>query len=359
MKKETPSCNGTDRQSRPPKARAGRMMLYILLGLAVCILVFFTLLYPIVIVGASREANIKIPKGATEQTVRDSLTKYLGADYANTVIRLSQLRKTDFSTRHGAYTIEKGEKAITAMRRLTSGAQTPVRISINGFRSLPKLVERISRKMEFPPDSLQKILDDPQFMAQYGLTPESAMALFIDDTYEVYWSTPPADVVKKIGENYRRLWNSGNTELAHDLGRTPSDIMIVASIVDEETNDNQEKGTIGRLYLNRLQNNMKLQADPTVRFAIGDFTIQRVTKSDLAFESPYNTYLHTGLPPGPIRTTSAKTVRAVLRSKPNNYLYMCAKEDFSGSHNFSASYDEHLLNASRYRSELDRQGITR
>lgn len=334
-------------------------MLFVLLGLAVCIMIFLAVLFPIAMVGAPQEANIKIPKGATEQNVRDSLTKYMGADYANTVIRLSGLRHPDFSQRHGAYTIPKGENALAAMRRLTSGAQTPVRITINGFRNLPKLVERISRKMEFTPDSLQRILNNPFIMDEFGLKPQSAMALFIDDTYEVYWNTPALEVVRKIGENYKSLWTQENVELAHDLGCTPAEIMILASIVDEETNDGQEKGTIGRLYLNRLQNNMKLQADPTVRFAVGDFTIQRVTKDDLKTESPYNTYLHAGLPPGPIRTTSDQTVLAILRSRPNNYLYMCAKEDFSGTHNFSSSYDEHLKNAARYQSELDRQGIKR
>ena len=121
----------------------------------------------------------------------------------------------------------------------------------------------------------------------------------------------------------------------------------------------QEKGTIGQLYINRLHNNMRLQADPTVRFAAGDFTIQRITKADLKKESPYNTYLHAGLPPGPIRTTSVATVDAILDAEPHNYLYMCAKEDFSGTHNFAATYDRHLENAVRYQSALDRRGITR
>ncbi len=334
-------------------------MLVILLGLAVCISVFLILLWPVVMSEAEQEATIRIPKGATEKNVRDSLEKYLGDDYARTVTRLARLRRTDFSKRHGSYVIAEGTNALGAMRKLTSGAQTPIRITINGFRSLPLLIDRISAKMEFPADSLRDALADPALMAGYGLTPQNAMALFLDDTYETYWTTTARDLVRKIGDNYLFLWNEERTARAADAGLSPADVMTIASITDEETNAMQEKGTIGQLYINRLHNNMRLQADPTVRFAAGDFTIQRITKADLKKESPYNTYLHAGLPPGPIRTTSAATVDAILDAEPHNYLYMCAKEDFSGTHNFAATYDRHLENAVRYQSALDRRGITR
>lgn len=334
-------------------------MLYLLLGLALLIAVFLAALYPMVMVGAPNEATIRIPKNATEQMVNDSLTKYLGESYASKVMRMIKLRRADVSRRFGSYVIPEGTNALGAMRRLTSMAQTPVRITINGFRSLPLLVEKVSAKMNFPADSLWTQLRNPEVMGQYGLTPESAMALFIDDTYEVYWSASAADLVKKIGENYRYLWSEGRVKKAADLGLTPAETMVVASIVDEETNAEEEKETIGRLYVNRLQAGMRLQADPTVRFAVGDFTIRRVSRNDLKVESPYNTYLHHGLPPGPIRTTSAKTVNAILDSRPNDYLYMCAKEDFSGIHNFAADYATHTANALRYQAALDRNGITR
>lgn len=335
------------------------MMLFILLGLALCITAFMVVLYPVVMSSARQEATIRIPAGATERNVRDSLEKYLGPDYTRTVMRLARLRHTDFSKRHGSYTIAEGTNALGAMRKLTSGAQTPVRITINGFRSLPLLIDRVSRKMEFPADSLRAALADTKLMARYGLTPENAMALFLDDTYETYWSTPARDLIAKIGDNYLFLWDEERTTRATDEGLSPSEVMIIASIVDEETNARQEKGTIGQLYINRLRNNMRLQADPTVRFAIGDFTIQRITKADLRTESPYNTYIHSGLPPGPIRTTSRETVDAILNAEPNNYLYMCAKEDFSGTHNFATTYDRHLENAVRYQAALDRHGINR
>ena len=311
-------------QQQRHKAGAGRKMLFILLGLAVCLIAFLVALYPMVSVTAGRSADIRIPAGATAENVRDSLDRYLGPEFARNVMRLARLRHTDFSRRHGSYAVTEGMNVLEATRRLTSGAQTPVRITINGFRSLPLLIGRITAKMVFP-----------------------------------YWTLSARDLVRKIGENYRRLWDTDRTRAAASLGLTPADVMTIASITDEETNSRGEKGTIGRLYINRLHHGMKLQADPTVRFAVGDFTIRRVSRADLRTPSPYNTYLNAGLPPGPIRTTSAETVTAILESKPNNYLYMCASEDFSGTHNFASTYEEHLQNARRYQAELDRRGIKR
>lgn len=316
-------------------------------------------LYPVVARRTAVEASIKILPGSSPADVRDSLEHYFGPEFAARVVRLARLRGADFSNRAGAYTIPEGTNALGAMLRLTSGAQTPVRITINGFRSLPLLVERVSRKLAFPADSLQALLDNPEYMARYGLTPESAMALFVDDTYEVYWTNTARQVLDKIGDNYRYLWNPERTARAAEMGLTPKDVMIIASITDEETNLRSEKGTVGQLYINRLHAGMRLQADPTVRFALGDFTIKRVSKEDLKTESPYNTYRIPGLPPGPIRTTGAQTVKDILDAPPNNYYYMCAKEDFSGGHNFSSSYSEHLGNAARYQSTLDQMGIQR
>lgn len=338
---------------------SGKAMLWILLGLALCIIVFLILMFPVVITGAEREANIKIPKNATKEQVADSLTKYLGEKYSSHVMRLASLRNVDFSKRYGAYTITEGMSALSAMRKLTSGAQTPVKITINGFRNFPLLIERISGKLDFPADSLRTVLADSTFLAEYGLTPESAMSLFLDDTYDVYWTSSAREVLKKIGDNYLYVWNPTFKKRASELGLTPADVTIIASIVDEESNSKTEKGTIGQLYINRIHSKMKLQADPTVRFAIGDFTIKRITKQHLGYDSPYNTYKISGLPPGPIRTTSAETIRLILDAEPNNYLYMCAKEDFSGTHNFAVTYDEHLKNAVRYQSALDKRGITR
>ena len=351
--------NKATRTSTPRRAGANRGMLYLMLGIALLIIVFLIVLYPLIMVGSQETVTIRIPKNATVENVRDSLETHMGKDYASKVMRLIRLRNVDFAKRNGAYEIPAGTNAFGTMRRLTTGGQTPIRVTINGFRSLPLLVERVSQKMEFPADSLWSLLSDSTILEPYGLTPDDAMSLFVEDTYEFYWNTSPRDVLKKFGENYEFLWSEGRRKTASDLGLTPAQVMVLASIVDEETNQLTEKGKIGRLYINRLKKGMKLQADPTVRFALQDFTIKRILKEDLKTESAYNTYLHPGLPPGPIRTTSKQTVIEILTSQPSDYLYMCAKDDFSGFHNFASTYEEHTRNALRYQQALDSREIVR
>lgn len=348
-----------NKKEHPRPGVTGRRMLYIMLGVSLLLIIFLVVAYPLVMTGAPRTAVIRIPKGATEITVRDSLARHFGDEYAGIVMRAASLRRIDYGRRHGSYEITEGTSPLSAMRKLTSGAQTPVRITINGYRSLPLLLQNVADKFEFTVDSLAQALYDKDFLDSYGLTPDNAMAIFINDTYEVYWSATPREVLEKFGKNYRYLWNEGNRAKAAQLGLHPEQIMIIASIVDEETNARSEKGTIGRLYINRLHKGMRLQADPTVRFAIGDFTIQRISNEDLNVTSPYNTYRNDGLPPGPIRTIDKRTVQNILDSKPHDYLYMCARETLDGTHNFAETFDEHTRNALKYRQTLDKLGISR
>lgn len=332
-------------------------MLYTLLGLAFIIILFLLALYPMVIERTQEDVIIRVPANASIENVSDSLTKYYGKGFSSKVTRLLKIRHIDFSKRHGAYLVPAGSNALTAMRRIGRGGQTPLKITVNGFRDIDLLCKRIAAKLDFPADSLRSILADPVTLRAYGLTPEQALALFLDDTYEVYWSASPREIVGKVGRNYLSYWNADNQRKVASLGITPAEAMTIASIADEETNNAGEKGTIARLYLNRLKKGMRLQADPTVRFALKDFTIRRVKGEHLKVESPYNTYLHAGLPPGPIRTTSRATVDALLDSPETNYLYMCAKEDFSGTHNFASTFAEHSQNAARYRKALNERGI--
>lgn len=312
---------------------------------------------PFILSGAQATVSVKIPANASTAQLSDTLVKYFGSSYAGRVMTLTKFSGSDLSSRHGAYLIEKGTSPLRAMRKLTRGAQTPLTITVNGFRSLPLLAERIASRLDFSADSLLTAATDPKFLKNYDLSPENALALFVDDSYEVYWSASPQEVLEKVGANYRRLWNQERTAKAKSLGIKPEELMILCSIVDEETLKADEKGAIGRLYINRLQRGMKLQADPTVRFAVGDFTIRRVQGVHLKTDSPYNTYLHKGLPPGPIRTTSARTVDLVLNAPPSDAIYMCARPDFSGYHDFAATYPEHQANAQRYRQALDDRGI--
>lgn len=341
------------------KKRSSRRGLWLTLAVVGVLLVgLCAYALPTVSDEAQETALVRVPAGAAEQTLADTLTKYFGADYSAAAMRAVKGMGRDVATRHGAYLIEEGTTPLMAARKIMRGMQSPIRLTINGFRKLDELTSRIGRKMEFGPDTLAALLADPAILDRYGLTREQAIALFIDDTYEVYWSDTPEHVIEKIGRHYRDVWNGTRRAKAEALGLNPAEIMTICSIVDEETNKADEKGKVGRLYINRLNRHMRLQADPTVRYAAGDFSIRRVAGPMLQLQSPYNTYVVSGLPPGPIRTTRVETIDAVLDAEPHDYLYMCARSDFSGYHDFATTFDEHMANARRYQAELNRRNIT-
>ncbi len=339
------------------KAGNGNKWIYWIIGAIALVVVASVVVYSCFLSGkAPSSAVVRIPANASADQLTDSISKYLGESYAKKVSRLIRLRGTDLNARHGAYLIEAGMSPLNAMRRLSGGRQEPLTITINGFRLLPVLEEKLAARFDFDKDSIATALEDKQLVGEFGLNTEQALALFFNDSYEFYWNASPEDIVRKIGSHYLDVWTPERRAKASDLGLSPAEVMIVASIVDEESNKLDEKGTIGRLYINRLHKGMKLEADPTVRYAGGDFNVKRV-RNPRSLESPYNTYLHAGLPPGPIRTTSVETVDAILNSEPHNFIFMCAKEDFSGYHNFASTYSEHQANARRYKRELDRRGI--
>lgn len=344
----------SSRRKNPKSNRLLRVVIVAVLVVAVC----FVLLQVFLLGGkAPSGALVKIPSNATSVQLKDTLARYFGEGYAGKVTNLVRLRGTDLSSRHGAYLIEAGSTPFEAMRRITGGQQHPFTLTINGFRQRSVLEDRIAAKFDFSADSLISVLENPEIMKEYGLTPEQSMSLFFNDSYEFFWNASPKTVVKKVGDHYLDIWNKERRAKADALGLSPAEVMTLASIVDEETNAMEEKGVIGRLYINRLEIGMPLQADPTVRFAGGDFSIKRVTGAMTKIDHPYNTYMHRGLPPGPIRTVAVETVDAILDSAPHDFLYMCAKEDFSGRHSFAKTYSEHQVNARRYKRELDRRGI--
>lgn len=349
--------NPAEEGKRQKHGHASKLTLWILIIVALMIGAGLLTIAKYMVNGSDADVTIRIPRNATMQNVEDSLSKYYPEDYTQKVLNLLNMDNFDPAQRHGSYLLPKGATPFATMKKLSRGSQTPIRLTINGFRSLDYLAERMSKKMEFTPEEFIAAAKDPEFLKQYGLTPEEALCLFLDDTYEVYWTATPQEVLKKIGANYSGYWSEGRKAQAADLGVTPAEVMIIASITDDETNQDLEKGKIGRLYINRLDKNMKLQADPTVRFALNDLTIRRVTNEHLKVDSPYNTYKYEGVPPGPLRTTSRKTVTEILNSEPSEDLYMCAREDFSGFHNFASTYDAHLENARRYQKALDERGI--
>ncbi len=240
-------------------------------------------------------------------------------------------------------------------RTISRGHQSPVRLTFNNIRTLSQLGARVGTQLETDSASFMHAADS--ILRAKGIPAAGHIGAFLPDTYEFYWTDTPEKVVTRLHAHQQAFWNTERTLKATDLGLTPGQVATIASIAEEETNNAAERATVGRLYINRIHRGMPLQADPTVKFAVGDFSLRRITARHLAVESPYNTYRVNGLPPGPIRMPEAKTIDAILNSKPHNYVFMCAKEDMSGRHNFTSSASQHMQNAARYREALNRRGI--
>ncbi len=257
----------------------------------------------------------------------------------------------------GKYKITPGMSNFNLIRMLRSGRQEPVKLVINKLRTKQDFITLADNNLEPNADSISMLMHDTILLAQYGLDTNTAMCAVVPDTYEFYWNTTTTNLFKKIAKNYKAFWTEGRIQKAIAKNLTQQQIIIIASIVEEETNMNDEKGNVASVYINRLKIGMPLQADPTVKFAIGDFTIRRVTGTHLAITSPYNTYSNKGLPPGPICTPSKKTIDAVLNAPDTKYIYFCAREDFSGYHNFATNINDHLQNARKYQQALDERGI--
>ncbi len=306
-------------------------------------------------IGKGDKVRIYIPRGSTVDAITDTLTLRLGDDFGADVARLWRIRGGDPERAAGSYVITTGDKAWSVTNRLRVGAQTPVKVTFNQVRTLDDLATRISPNMAF--DSAAFIDACSRVLPERGFTQPQFIGAFIPDTYDFYWTSTAERVVKRLAEQYDKIWNGSRRQKALTLGLTPIQVTTLASIVEEETAKPDERPLVARLYLNRLDKGMKLQADPTVKFAIGDFTIRRVTNTMLATQSPYNTYLNAGLPPGPIRIVETATIDAVLDAPEHDYLYMCARPDFSGYHNFATDYATHLANAKRYQQQLDERGI--
>lgn len=260
-------------------------------------------------------------------------------------------------SRCGYYRLDAPTTIYKAARRLIAGGETPIRFTFNNIRTIDDFISRVDDTFLMSDSSLRALLSDNEVCNSYGFDTTTIAAMFLPDTYEFYWTTKPEAFLKRMNSYYNRFWTNERKALAEKAGLSPIEVAILASIVEEETAQKDEMPIVAGIYMNRLRLNMPLQADPTVKFAMGDFALRRILAKHIAVESPYNTYRHTGLPPGPIRIPSQHAIDAVLHYSNHNYLYMCAKEDFSGYHNFAATIGEHNRNASRYHVALNKRNI--
>lgn len=259
--------------------------------------------------------------------------------------------------RTGRYEITTSNGALSVFRKLKNGLQTPVNLTIPSVRTIEKLAESVSKKMEFSKEELLEALSNDSICRKYGYNTQTIACMFIPETYSIYWNTSVEKFLDKMKKESQHFWNFERKNEAKAMGLNEVQVITLASIVDEETANDTEKPMIAGMYYNRLKTDMPLQADPTVKFALGKFELKRIYHDMLQTDSPYNTYKYKGLPPGPIRIPSVAGIEAVLNHVHHDYLYMCAKEDFSGTHNFAKTYAEHKQNAAKYTKALNERGI--
>ena len=259
--------------------------------------------------------------------------------------------------RTGRYAIVHGENTITIYRHLKNGHQEPVMLTIPASRTTDRLAGALGKKLMMDSTALAICLKDNDFCQRWGYDTTTIVCMFVPNTYEVYWNTTIEHLMDRMQKEHQRFWNNERQAKAQAIGLSPNEVCTMASIIDEETANNAEKPMIAGMYLNRLKTGMPLQADPTIKFAMQDFALRRIYHDMLTYNSPYNTYQNIGLPPGPIKIASVAGIDAVLNRVNHDYLYMCAKEDFSGTHNFAKTYSEHLKNAAKYSKALNERGI--
>lgn len=331
-------------------------LLYIAIALvALAALAALFVRYTVFATYSYEPARVEIHAGATDKDVEQALTDALGKSFGGKTSLMWRLQGGKQDIAHGSYEVKPGMTAVAVARNIAKGRQTPVRFTFNNMRLPSELASRAGAIMEF--DSAAFMAAADSILPAHGFDRAGYQAAVLPDTYEFYWTASPESVLNTLVSHRDKFWNDERRAKAKALGLTPVQVHTIASIVEEETNKRDEQPAVARLYINRLHKGMELQSDPTLKYAAGDFSIRRISGPLLKIDSPYNTYRNKGLPPGPIRIVEASTLDAVLDAPEHNYLYMCAKADFSGYHEFATDYARHRINAARYHRALDARGI--
>lgn len=307
----------------------------------------------------AQEVYVKIPTGSTYEEAKKIISPYI-KDMSSFEL-MAGLRQYDKNVKPGKFLLKNGMGSFQLVRALRQNI--PVKLAFNNQERLENFVQRVSSELE--PDSLALMtaFTDPAFLQKNGFNRQDVMALFIPNTYEFYWNTTAEKFRDKMLEEYKKFWNANRLAKAKALSMTPNQVVTLASIVHKESVKADERPRIAKVYLNRLEAGMPLQADPTVIYAKkledNDFNqvIKRVAGSMLSSGSLYNTYVHTGLPPGPIAMPDINAIDAVLNPEQHDYLYFCASIDRFGYHEFASTYAQHQLNATKYAQWLNSQGI--
>jgi UPF0755 protein len=336
-------------------------ILSFLSGLGILVLIIMFLIYRSIfgkaILIEGNKAVIYIPTGSSYQQVVDTLESNLVIKNPKLLDLVAEKKKYPNRIKPGRFIINKDFSYNALINLLRAGRQTPVRVTFNNIRYLNQLAGKIGKQIEADSLSIINFLSDDNNYRSDGFTNSNIIALFIPDSYEFYWNTAAGEFYSRMLKEYRKFWNEERLIKAKEKNLDPIEVAILASIIDDEVAKADEKPRIAGVYLNRLKRGIPLQACPTIKFALNDFTITRVLKIHLLVDSPYNTYKHNGFPPGPIGCPTIEGIDAVLNAEKHDYLYFAAKADFSGYHNFSRTLAEHNRYAAIYQRELNKRKI--
>lgn len=308
---------------------------------------------------AVEEKVLLIPTGADLHQVVDSLKATGILKDEKTFHWVADRKKYADKVRPGRYVVPSGMSMNDLVNKLRNGEQDPVRITFANIKNIPQLAGQVSKYLEADSLAMIEAILSPTNAKRLGFTRETIISLFLPNTYEVWWTVTPDQLIDRFAKEYKRFWTPERQAAATAMGLSQSEVSTLASIVQAETGKAADAPMIAGVYLNRLRIGMPLQADPTLKFALGMDTLSRLLNADMRIDSPYNTYTHVGLPPGPINLPEPRFIDAVLHPSKNNYLYFCAREDLSGYSNFSATYEQHQVNARRYQQALNKRGIFR
>ena len=353
-----------EKRSRKKKNnKQARFTVLIVLGILLVFALAFgywlykTVMSPNVHTIDGKDVELFIPTGSDYEQVKDILQEANFIFNEKSFNWLAQKKELPSNIHPGRYVLKNGMNSNQLVNMLRGGLQTPVKVTFNNIRNVDMLAGRIANQIEADSISISNLLHNQDYINQLGFNNYTIPALFLPDTYEFYWNTDAEGFVVRMFQEYNKFWNEERKQQAQSKGLTPIQVSTLASIVNKETNMSDEMPRVAGVYLNRLKNNWLLQADPTLVFAWNDFTIKRVLDRHKEIESPYNTYKYPGLPPGPICIPSLTAVKAVLNAEDHHYFYFCAKEDFSGYHNFAKTLAEHNRNAVKYQQALNQRGI--
>lgn len=352
-----------EKKSKKKNGKRTRFTLLLVIGILFIFALAFgywayrTVMSPNVTIPDGKEAVIFIPTGSSYDDVKATLTEghYLANEQSFHWV--AQRKEYPQNVRPGRYVLKNGMSNNQLVNMLRGGLQSPVNVTFNNMRDVDQLAGRIAKQIEADSASISELFHNQEYIKEHGFNDYTIPALFLPDTYQFYWNTDAEGFAARMLQEYSKFWTDERKEQAKKLGLTPIQVSTLASIVNKETNMTDEMPRVAGVYLNRLKSNWLLQADPTLIFAWNDYSIRRVLDRHKEIESPYNTYKHIGLPPGPICIPSVAAVKAVLNAEQHHYYYFCAKEDFSGYHNFAKTLAEHNRNAAKYQQALNQRGI--